>query len=172
MMLAVPTYVFATPVFDGQAALSVAGAYGKVKVEADATLTGPNGTVLSGGTSDSLSDFADLYPSGSLRWNYGNHNTMVYAMVGVPVGSYTVDRLANIGTNHWSVDGGGYTYFNTKTGLPGPQRVLGIRRQEPAGRLEHMANLVAAVWLMKQVTLKRTGVRAWSGSRLWAGGDP
>lgn len=114
MMLAVPTYVFATPVFDGQAALSVAGAYGKVKVEADATLTGPNGTVLSGG----------------------------------------------------------YTYFNTKTGLPGPQRVLGIRRQESAGRLEHMANLVAAVWLMKQVTLKRTGVRAWSGSRLWAGGDP
>ena len=100
MMLAVPTYVFATPVLDGQAALSVAGAYGKVKVDVDATLTGPNGTVLSGGTSDSLSDFADLFPSGSLRWNFGNHNTMVYAMVGVPVGSYEDDRLANIGTNH------------------------------------------------------------------------
>jgi hypothetical protein len=117
MMLAVPTYVFATPVFGGQAQVSVAGAYGRVDVDVDATLTGPNGGVLSGSESDTNTNFSDLYPSASLRWNHGVHNTMVYVMGGVPVGSYKVDRLANIGTNHWSLDGGfGYTYLNPETG--------------------------------------------------------
>jgi hypothetical protein len=42
---------------------------------------------------------------------------MAYTMLGVPVGSYDVGRLANIGTNHWSADaGGGYTYLNNETG--------------------------------------------------------
>ena len=117
LLLAIPTYVFANPVFGGQVTLSVAGVYGRADASVDATLTGPNGGVLSGSTSDSLTAFGDLYPSASLRWNHGVHNTMVYAMAGVPVGSYNVDRLVNIGTNHWSVDGGGgYTYFNPKTG--------------------------------------------------------
>ena len=117
VLIAVPTYVFATPVFGGQAVVSVAGAYGRVKVDADATLTGPGGGVLSGSESDSNTGFADLYPSATLRWNHGVHNTMIYLMGGVPVGSYDAGRLANIGTNHWSMDaGGGYTYLNTKTG--------------------------------------------------------
>ena len=117
LMLAVPTYVFADPVFGGQAALSLAGVYGRAEVDVNATLTGPGGGVLSGSASDSLTAFGDLFPSASLRWNHGVHNTMVYIMGGVPVGSYDVDRLANIGLNHWSVDaGGGYTYLNAKTG--------------------------------------------------------
>ena len=117
ILIFVPTYVFANPVFDGQMVISVAGAYGRVKVDADATLTGPGGGVLSGSESDSNTGFADLYPSATLRWNHGVHNTMIYLMGGVPVGSYDAGRLANIGTNHWSVDaGGGYTYLNTKTG--------------------------------------------------------
>ena len=38
-------------------------------------------------------------------------------MAGVPVGSYKVGRLANLGTNHWSLDaGGGYTYLDPKKG--------------------------------------------------------
>ena len=117
ILIFVPTYVFANPVFDGQMVISVAGAYGRVKVDADATLTGPGGGLLSGSESDSNTGFADLYPSATLRWNHGVHNTMIYLMGGVPVGSYDAGRLANIGTNHWSVDaGGGYTYLNTKTG--------------------------------------------------------
>ena len=117
MALVVPTYVFAAPVLSGQATISMAGAYGRVDVDVDATLTGPDGGVLSGASSDSNTSFADLYPSGSVRWNLGNHNTMAYVMAGVPVGSYDVNRLANIGTNHWSLDaGGGYTYLNMKTG--------------------------------------------------------
>jgi hypothetical protein len=117
LLLFVPTYVFATPVAGGQAAVSVTGAYGRVEVGVDATLTGPGGGVVSGAESDSTTGFADLYPSASLRWNNGVHNSMIYTMLGVPVGSYKVGQLANIGLNHWSVDaGGGYTYLNTDTG--------------------------------------------------------
>jgi hypothetical protein len=117
LVLAVPTYVFTNPVFGGQASLSMVGVYGRADVDVDATLTGPGGGVLSGSKSDSNTAFGDLYPSASLRWNHGDHNTMVYTMLGLPVGSYAVDRLANIGTNHWSVDaGGGYTYLSAKTG--------------------------------------------------------
>ena len=117
LLLAIPTYVFADPVFGGQASLSMAGVYGRAKVGVNATLTGPGGGVRSGSESDSLTAFGDLYPSGSLRWNHGVHNTMIYTMLGVPVGSYQVGRLATIDTNHWSGDdGGGYTYLNTNTG--------------------------------------------------------
>ena len=117
LLLVVPTYVFAKPVFGGQATLSVAADYGRAEVDVDATLTGPGGGVLSGSESDSNTAFGDIFPSASLRWNHGDHNTMIYTMLGVPVGSYDVERLANIGLNHWSVDaGGGYTYLNTKTG--------------------------------------------------------
>jgi hypothetical protein len=117
LVFLIPSYAFAEPVLGAQAALSLAGAYGKVKVDVNATLTGPGGNALSGGQSDSLTSAADLYPMGSLKWNRSVHNYMAYTMLGVPVGSYEVGRLANLGTNHWSADvGGGYTYLNEKTG--------------------------------------------------------
>lgn len=118
LLLAVPTYVFEGDVWGGQASLSVAGVYGTLDVDVDATLTGPNGNTLSGSESDSLTSAGDLYPSFTLRWNHGVHNSMTYLMLGVPVGAYQVEQLANLGTNHWSADvGGGYTYFNTDSGL-------------------------------------------------------
>jgi hypothetical protein len=117
LLLAVPTYVFTEPVLGAQASVSVAGLYGYTKVGIDATLTGPGGGTLTGSRSDSLTSVGDLYPSASLRWNRGIHNFMTYAMAGVPVGSYDAARLANLGTNHWSLDaGGGYTYLDTKSG--------------------------------------------------------
>ncbi len=118
LLIVVPTYTFHNSVFGGQAAISMAAFYGGVDVAAAATLTGPGGEILSGSVSDSATELGDLFPSASLRWNHGVHNGMTYVMLGVPVGAYDVDRLANLGTNHWAVDaGGGYTYFNTKTGL-------------------------------------------------------
>jgi len=117
LLLMIPTYVFTDPVWGGQATISMAGVYGNADASVDATLTGPNGGVLSGAEDDSLSAFGDLYPSFSVRWNNGVHNTLAYTMAGVPVGSYKVERLVNIGTNHWAADiGGGYTYYNTETG--------------------------------------------------------
>jgi hypothetical protein len=116
-LFAAPTYTFASPVAGGQAAVSVAWALGQVKVGIDATLTGPNGTTLSGSENDSRTGVSDLYPTASLKWNRGVHNFMAYASADVPVGTYDKNRLANIGINHWAVDaGGGYTYFNEKSG--------------------------------------------------------
>lgn len=117
LLLAVPTYVFTEPVLGAQASFSVAGLFGSAKVGVDATLTGPGGRTLTGSQSDSLTSVGDLYPSAALRWNRGTHNFMAYTMAGVPVGSYDAARLANLGTNHWSLDaGGGYTYLNPKSG--------------------------------------------------------
>jgi len=117
LLLVVPTYTLATPVWGGQAQVSMTGLVGHMKVSANAMLAGPGGAVLFRNKSDSLTSGGDLYPSASLRWNAGNHNWMTYLMAGVPVGSYQVGRLANLGLNHWSADaGGGYTYLNPKTG--------------------------------------------------------
>ncbi len=108
-----PTYVFAKPIAGGQASVTVAAAYGPVDVGIEATLTGPNGGTISGRENDARSGVSDLYPTATLKWNRGVHNWMAYAAAGVPVGTYDPGRLANIGTNHWSVDaGGGYTYFD------------------------------------------------------------
>ena len=117
LLLAVPNYVFPDPVLGGQASVNMAMILGRVDVGVDATLTGPGGGILAGSQSDTLTSVGDLFPSASIRWNDGVHNTMVYTMIGVPVGSYKKGRLANIGSNHWAVDmGGGYTYFNPETG--------------------------------------------------------
>ena len=113
----VPTYVFATPVAGAQASLGMTAVVGRAKVGIDATLTGPAGRAVSGARSDTRESVGDLYPTASLKWNRGVHNFMVYTMAGVPVGAYSAERLANLGTNHWSLDmGGGYTYLDTEKG--------------------------------------------------------
>jgi len=117
LLLVTPTYVFSRPVFGGQAATNITGVYGRSEIETDATLTGPGGGILTRSQGDSLTAFGDLYPSVSLRWQEGNHNFLGYTMFGIPVGSYDVNRLANLGINHWSIDiGGGYTYLSQQSG--------------------------------------------------------
>lgn len=117
LVFAAPTYVFTAPVAGGQASVGMAAVLGRMHVSTDAVLTGPGGATLSAGEGDTTGGFADLYPTASLKWNDRNHNYMVYTMAGVPVGSYEKDRLANLGTNHWALDGGGgYTYLDAKSG--------------------------------------------------------
>ncbi len=117
LLFALPTYTFASPVAGAQAAVSLGAAVGHMKARVDATLTGPGGTVLTGSESDTLDGVADLYPLATLKWHRGVHNFLAYTMAGVPVGSYRAGRLANLGTNHWSLDaGGGYTYLDPKKG--------------------------------------------------------
>ena len=117
LLFLVPTYTFATPVLGGQAALSLTGIVGRVRASVNATLTGPYGTTLSGGSSDSVTGGGDLFPQGTLKWSDGNNNFLAYTMAGIPTGAYQVNRLANIGLNHWSIDaGGGYTYVDPTSG--------------------------------------------------------
>jgi hypothetical protein len=112
-----PTYIFETPVLGGQAAISVLGAYGRAAVDISATLTGPRGNTISGHRSESLTDFTDVFWQGTLKWNRGVHNYMVYGMGNFPVAEFDPTRLVNLGFGQWSIDGGaGYTYFNPQTG--------------------------------------------------------
>jgi hypothetical protein len=112
-----PTYSWKESVLSGQAALSVVWAAGKMRVSADAVITGPQGNPINLSRTDTVSGGGDLYPMGTLKWAHGNNNWLAYATTGIPVGAYEVGRLANIGINHWSVDaGGGYTYLNAEKG--------------------------------------------------------
>ncbi|WP_374063703.1 isochorismatase family protein [Cupriavidus sp. DF5525] len=115
LIFVAPTYTFKEPLLGGQASASVVGAFGRSRVGVNTTLSGPGGGVISGAQSDSRTGVSDLYPLGTLKWNHGVHNFMAYTMMGIPVGAYDANRLANIGLGHWSVDaGGGYTYFDKK----------------------------------------------------------
>jgi hypothetical protein len=112
-----PTYIFATPVFGGQASVSVIGVPGHVQVGIDATLTGPRGNTSSGSARDALTTFSDVFWQGTLKWNNGVHNTMIYATGNIPSGTYDPHRLANLSLGWVAVDGGaGYTYLNPQTG--------------------------------------------------------
>ena len=115
-----PTYVFATPVFGGQFAISVLAIYGRGFGNIDANITGslgPIGFATERSVSDARSAFGDVFFQPSLRWNHGVDNYMVYAMANAPVGAYDPSRLVNLGLGHASIDGGGgYTYFNPQTG--------------------------------------------------------
>ena len=90
-----PTYIFATPILGGQAAVSMFGIGGRDVASVSATLTGPLGRTISGSRTDSLSSFGDLLPQATLKWNQGVNNYMIYGMGDVPVGDYDSTRLAN-----------------------------------------------------------------------------
>ncbi len=118
LLLLNPTYTFATPVLGGQLAIGITGLFGRSAATLDGTLTaavGPFVTTRTGTLSDSITSVGDLYPQATLKWNAGVHNFMTYLTGDIPVGAYSPTRLANLGTGHGAIDGGGgYTYFNEK----------------------------------------------------------
>ena len=120
LVMAAPSYVFATPFLGGQAAVVLLVPYGRSQASVDATLTaalGPFGFTRSGSTSDSATGFGDLVPQFNVRWNAGVHNFMTYITGNLTVGKYDSASLANLGIGHNAVDAGaGYTYFNPQTG--------------------------------------------------------
>lgn len=121
LVMVVPSYVFATPVLGGQAAVALLAPYGRSKASVDATLVGTLGPIpftLSGGRTDTVTAFGDVAPQFALRWNAHVHNWVAYATGNLTVGAYDSKRLANLGIGHNAIDAGaGYTYFNPQTGL-------------------------------------------------------
>ena len=112
-----PTYTFKEPVLGGQAGFGVGWAAAHMRASADVSVTGPLGNTVRVKRTDTLTGGSDLYGLGTLRWHDGNNNYLAYTMFGVPTGAYQLGRLANIGINHWSIDGGGgYTYLDAKKG--------------------------------------------------------
>ena len=120
LVLLIPSYVFATPIFGGQLAVSMMGVAGENNVGLNGTITagvGPFTVTKSGSVSDYETGVGDLYPQVSLRWNSGFNNFMTYATGDIPVGAYNSSNLANIGIGHGAIDGGaGYTYFDPTKG--------------------------------------------------------
>lgn len=116
----IPTYVFATPVLGGQAAVGLMALVGGVNTSLAGSVSGTIGSIpfmRSASVSNSVVGVGDLYPQASLRWNMGLNNFMTYMTGDVPVGTYDSTSLSNIGIGHGAIDaGGGYTYFNPKTG--------------------------------------------------------
>jgi hypothetical protein len=105
------------PVLGGQAAFSILGAPGNVGVGIDATLTGPRGNTVSGVATDNRTTFADVFYQGSLKWNQGVNNEMVYITGNIPSGTYDPNRLANLSYGYVAYDAGaGYTYLDPKAG--------------------------------------------------------
>jgi hypothetical protein len=110
--------VFETKVFGGQAAFGVAEAYGREQASLNATLTaGPIPITRTIALTDTTFGFSDLIPQFSLRWNFGVNNFMTYITGDIPIGTYNAADLANLGTGHGALDGGGgYTYLDLKNG--------------------------------------------------------
>src|SRR5262249_53711429 len=111
------TYTFATPVFGGQAGISLLAAPGNVGVGINASLTGPLGNTISGSKFDNRVTVSDVFYQGTLKWNQGVHNEMIYVAGNIPSGTYDSSRLANLSFGFTAVDfGAGYTYLNPHTG--------------------------------------------------------
>ena len=123
LYMAVPSYTFAQPFLGGQATVVALFPYGRAKGSVDATLTGNLGLggpgfTISGGRTDEIVGFGDVAGMFNVRWNAGVHNTMAYVATNFTTGRYDPTRLANLGLGHNAIDaGGGYTYFDTKTGI-------------------------------------------------------
>src|SRR5208282_6405147 len=80
-----PAYVCATPVLGGQASLGMGALIGPNTTSAFGTLAGPGGASQSASRSESVFGIGDLYPTGSLRWNWGVNNVMTYVTGDIPV---------------------------------------------------------------------------------------
>lgn len=93
-----PSYVFATPVLGGQAAISVTALVGQTNASVNGIATamlGPFTATRFINDSNAVTGVGDLFPQATLRWNQGVNNFMIYGMTGVPVGAYDPKRLAN-----------------------------------------------------------------------------
>ena len=111
------TYTSPNPVLGGQAAFSVLTAPGNIGLGIDAALTGPRGNTVSGVATDNRTTLSDVYYQGTLKWNQGVNNEMVYITGNIPSGTYDPNRLANLNLGFVAWDAGaGYTYLDPKSG--------------------------------------------------------
>ena len=111
------TYTSPTPVLGGQAGISFLTAPGNVGAAIGSTLTGPAGNTVSGIATDNRTTVSDVLYQGTLKWNQGVHNEMVYVVGNIPSGTYDPNRLSNLSFGFGGIDvGAGYTYLDPKTG--------------------------------------------------------
>jgi len=112
-----PSYAFETPVLGAQLGVALTTVPAFVSNRITSTLVGPRGRTLSSSDSQSVQGFGDLYPRASLKWTEDVNNFMIYGTGDIPIGLYSKDNIANIGTGHGAIDlGSGYTYLDRRIG--------------------------------------------------------
>jgi len=112
------TWVTEVNVLDGRLAFSGVLPYGNLEVGGDVLVPVPPFKIQQ---SDSLTALGDAALSAVLGWKHRDGDKFrawsTYSTVFMPIGSYEVGRLANMGKNRWALDlGGAYTMANFKGG--------------------------------------------------------
>jgi hypothetical protein len=92
-----------------------------VDIDALATLTLPNGTMLQRGRhfdfEDSSTKFGDPLLNALIGWHDGNWHTTIGTLLNVPIGPWDNDSITNIAYNRWAFDASaGVTYLDPKLG--------------------------------------------------------
>jgi hypothetical protein len=121
LLFLTPTWTFPHAFWGADASVGLGWAIGRVDIRVNGVLqdcTGPQCPPSpSRAKSGSQWGGSDLDPTFTLNWTHGNHYQMAYLLANAPTGAYQVTRLANLGLNHWGIDGGyGYTYLNETSG--------------------------------------------------------
>jgi hypothetical protein len=93
-----------------------------VNLNALASLTFPNGTVLqrsrSFGISDSTFAVGDPLATAFIGWSSGNWHWKLTGLLNVPIGAYDRTNLVNMGFNRWAADlTGSATWLDPKSGF-------------------------------------------------------
>ncbi|MBS7805953.1 transporter [Rhizobiales bacterium TNE-4] len=105
-----PGYAFKDRLFGATPYISVAMGPGV----AHSTISAP---IYGSKVSQTSFGFSDITPFGSLSWNEGTNNFMIYLTGNIPTGTFNKNRLSNIGIGHSAIDSGAaYTFFNPETG--------------------------------------------------------
>ncbi|MEA3302541.1 MAG: transporter [Pseudomonadota bacterium] len=115
------TWITDINIGNSRLALGAVVPYGHVEVEANATATTAGGFSLAAGLSDSLTAFGDPAVAAALGWRKRDGDLFrawsIYSSLFIPIGSYKVGRLANMGSNRWGLDvGTAFTLGNFKRG--------------------------------------------------------
>jgi hypothetical protein len=92
-----------------------------VEIDALATLTLPNGTVIQRGRQfelqDSTTNFGDPVLNALIGWHDGNWHSSFGALLNVPIGPWETESITNLSFHRWALDtSGSLTYFDPKSG--------------------------------------------------------
>jgi len=115
------TWVTDFDLVGGRLALGAVIPYGRVEVDAQASAATPGGLALGLSKSDGVTDFGDPALAASIGWKHREGDLFrawsLYTSLFIPVGSYELGRIANIGANRWGLDlGTAFTMGNFKRG--------------------------------------------------------